>query len=102
MLLALSELGGDKAPRPDGFLKFFWPIIRGEVMHLFEKFYLKDCIVRSLNVTFFVLIPKKGGAKDVKYFKSMSPVGNLYKLLAKALANRIKRVIGPSGIRKPE
>lgn len=48
MLLALSELGGDKAPRPDGFLKFFWPIIRGEVMHLFEKFYLKDCIVRSL------------------------------------------------------
>ncbi|RVX09394.1 hypothetical protein CK203_015437 [Vitis vinifera] len=40
------------------------------------------------------LVPKKGGAKDLKDFRSISLVGSLYKLLAKMLANRIKIVMG--------
>ena len=40
---ALSDLGGDKAPRPDGFTlafwKFCWPIVGGEVMQVFEELY---------------------------------------------------------------
>ena len=39
-------------------------------------------------------MPKKGGTEDLKDFRPTSLVGGLYKLLAKVLANRLKRVVG--------
>ena len=39
-------------------------------------------------------IPKKGNVKDLKDYKPISLVGGLYKILAKVLTNRLKRVIG--------
>lgn len=49
--------------------------------------------VRSLNTTFLVLIPKKGGTDDLRDFRPISLVGGFYKLLAKVLANRLKKVV---------
>ena len=49
--------------------------------------------MKNLNTTFIVLIPKKGGAMDLKDYRPISWVGSLYKLLAKVLANRLKRVM---------
>ena len=49
--------------------------------------------VRSLNTTFLVLIPKKGGADDLRDFRPINLVGGFYKLLAKVLANRLKKVV---------
>ncbi|RVW68000.1 Transposon TX1 uncharacterized 149 kDa protein [Vitis vinifera] len=63
---ALSDLGKDKAPGPDGFTMAFW----------------------SFNWDL------RGGAEDLKDFRPISLVGSLYKLLAKVLANRIKKVMG--------
>lgn len=50
-------------------------------------------MVKNLNATFLVLIPKKGGVEDLKDFRPISLVGELYKLLAKVLA-RLKKVVG--------
>ena len=95
---ALSELNGDKALGLDSFSmafwQFSWDFLRNDVMGLFKEFYEHKKFVRNLNTNFLVLIPKKGDAKDLKDFRSISLVGGLYKLLAKVLANRIKRVIG--------
>ena len=49
--------------------------------------------MRSINATFVVLNPKKGGAEDCKDFRPISMVGGLYKWLAKVLANSLKRVL---------
>ena len=63
-------------------------------MGFFREFYEHKKFVRNLNITFLVLIPKKGDAEDLKDFRPISLVGGLYKLLAKVLASRLKRIIG--------
>ena len=91
-------MNGDKAFSIDGFSmafwQFNWDFLRNDVIGLFKEFYEHKKFVRNLNTTFLVFVPKKGNAKDLKDFKPISLVGGLYKLLAKVLANRIKRVIG--------
>ena len=61
---------------------------------MFKEFYEQNVFLKSLNNTFLVLLPKKGGAKDLEDFRPISLLGGLYKLLAKVLANRLKKVIG--------
>ena len=61
---------------------------------MFKEFHEQNSFVKSLNNTFLVLIPKKSGAKDLGDFRPISLLGGLYKLLAKVLANRLKKVIG--------
>lgn len=95
---AVFGLNGDKAPGPDeftlAFWKFCWDIVKHEVMGFFAEFHSSDCFERSLNSTFIVLIPKKGGTDNLKDFRPISLVGSLYKILVKVLANRLKRVVG--------
>ena len=63
-------------------------------MGLFAEFHSSGRSERSLNSTFIVLIPKKGCTDDLKDFRPISLVGSLYKILAKVLANRLKKVVG--------
>ena len=94
---ALSGCCGEKAPGPDGFSmafwQFSWEFVKEEVMNFFRQFHEIGSFVRSLNATFLVLIPKKGGTEDLKDFRPISLVGGLYKWLAKVLANRMKGVL---------
>ena len=61
-------------------------------MRMFKEFFETGEFVKNLNTTFLVLVPK-GGAEELKEFRSISLVGSLYKLIAKVLANRLKRVM---------
>ena len=63
-------------------------------MRFFRVFHEESRFVKSLNATFLVLVPKKGDVEDLRNFGQISLVGNLYKLLAKVLANRLKKVVG--------
>ena len=63
-------------------------------MSVFKDFHEHNNFVKSLNATFLVLIPKKGGVKDLRNFRPISLVGGLYKWLAMVLANRLKKVVG--------
>ena len=60
---------------------------------MFTDFFEIGKFVKNMNITFLVLIPKKGGAKDLKDYRHISLVGSLYKLLAKVMVNRLKRVM---------
>ena len=48
--------------------------------------------MKILNASFLVLI-HKGGVEDLKDFRPMSLVVSFYKLLSKALANQLKKVV---------
>ena len=60
----------------------------------FFKFYEQKKFVRSLNATFLVVIPKKGNVEDIKDYRPISLLGDLYKILAKVLVNKLRNVIG--------
>ena len=63
-------------------------------MSFFKEFFERGTFVKSLNSTFLMLIPQKGGVEDLKDFRLVSLVGSLYKILAKVLANRLKKMMG--------
>ncbi|RVW19879.1 hypothetical protein CK203_110843 [Vitis vinifera] len=63
---ALMEMSGDKAPGPNGFTMAFWQscwdFVKGEILEMFKEFHEQSSFLKSLNNTFLVLIPKKGGS----------------------------------------
>ena len=77
-----------------GVLAFLLGCCKGRGFGFFREFHEGGKFVKSLNATFLVLVPKKGCAEDLKDFRSISLVGSLYKLLAKVLTNRLKKVKG--------
>ena len=97
VFVSLHELNGEKATGPNGytiaFWQFNWVTVKGEVMTIFKDFFISGKFVKSLNSTFIVMVPKKEGADDFKDFRPISLVGSLYKLIAKVLANRLKKVM---------
>ena len=68
-------------------------MIKGEVMVVFNDFFVFGKFVKSINSTFIVMVPKKEGADDFKDFKPINLVGSLYKLIAKVLANKLKKMM---------
>ena len=95
--VALADLNGDKAPGPDGLTAAFWQfscdVVKSDIMGLFRDFHEHGSFVRSLKSTFVVLIPKRGGVEDLKDFRPISLTGSIYKLIAKVLANRLRKVM---------
>ena len=93
----LQEMEGDKAPGPDRFTMAFlqkcWSVVEKDVMAFFDNFHRSLEFERSLNASFLSSIPKKNNALHIKDFRRISLVGNLYKLLSKVLANRLRRVL---------
>lgn len=88
---------GDKAPGPDGFNMYFfqkcWNTVKEDVMKTVETFWQEGTFVSSLNATFITLIPKKKGAEETKDFIFITLLGSVYKIIAKLLAGRLKKVI---------
>ena len=80
------DMNGDKAPGPNGFTLAFWKncweFVKKNILEMFKEFYEQNVFLKSLNNTFLVLLPKKGGAEDLGDFKPISLLGGLYKLLA--------------------
>jgi hypothetical protein len=93
----IKGMDGDKAPGPDGFsMAFFkecWEVIKGDFMAVFSEFHERGKFVKCINSTFITLIPKRHGAKEIKDFRPISLVSGVYKIIAKVLANRMRRVM---------
>ena len=98
VFIALSKLNKDKALGSNDFSLAFWQhcweVVKVEVLSFFKEFHEHGCFVKNLNATFLVLVPKKGGVEELKDFKPINLVDSIYKLLAKVLANRLKKMIG--------
>ena len=68
--------------------------MKEEVLGFSREFFEHSRFVKSLNVTFLVLVPKRRTVEDLQDLRPISLVGGIYKILTKVLANRIKRLWG--------
>ena len=90
-------MNSNKAPSLDGmsahFYKFYWNIIGGEVIEAITAFFQRGYMLREINHSFIILIPKGNNAAMVSQFRPISLCNILYKIISKLLANRLKLVL---------
>lgn len=93
----LSQMQPLKAPGPDGFSVCFyqqhWAIVGDAVRRMVLNFLNSRILDSSLNSTLIALIPKVHQAVSVIEFRPISLCNMLHKLIAKVLANRLKKVL---------
>lgn len=67
--------------------------MKEDVLDMLSDLHRSGSFVKSINVTFTVLVPKKERAKDISDFRPISLVSRLYKLITKVLANRLSKIL---------
>ncbi|GKV27959.1 hypothetical protein SLEP1_g37069 [Rubroshorea leprosula] len=94
---AVWECGGDKSPGPDGFsfhlIRTCWRVIEKDIVDFVQEFSKNGKLVKGLNSSFIVLVPKKSNPVELKDYRPISLISSLYKIISKVLANRIKKVL---------
>uniref|UniRef100_A0A4W6F6F5 Reverse transcriptase domain-containing protein n=1 Tax=Lates calcarifer TaxID=8187 RepID=A0A4W6F6F5_LATCA len=95
---AVNQLASGRAPGIDGlpidFFKTFWNIMGRDLHGVFMECYKTGCLPVSCQRAVLSLLPKKG---DLALLKNWRPVALLcsdYKVLSRALSNRLKEVLG--------
>lgn len=87
----------DKSPGPDGmcpsFYQNYWSIIGHDLFMFIMNCYNNCAFPEGLNDTNIVLIPKKKVPERVSDLRSIALCNVVYKILAKALANRLKVIL---------
>lgn len=97
ILLALSKMSRNKTPGPDGitvsFYLTFWDYIANDFHKLIENIYKENNMARSMRHGHISLIYKKGDRRNLKNYRPISLLNVDYKILARVLSNRLKKVL---------
>lgn len=88
---AIWGLGQDKTPGPDGFLLFFfrsfWPIIKHDLLNLFEEMNRRSARLDRLNYSFISLIPKNNSPRSISDYRPIAPLNSVLRIFSKILAS---------------
>ncbi|GKV36551.1 hypothetical protein SLEP1_g44670 [Rubroshorea leprosula] len=86
-----------KAPGPNGFnfkfIREMWEEIKDDMMGYVEDFHNHGKLVRGVNSSFIMLIPKVVNPQKIEEFRPISLIGVMYKVIAKLFANRLSLVV---------
>lgn len=95
---AMQSLDSKKAPGPDGlngsFVKFSWDFMKEKFMQMVGILQNTGLLSRGLNSSLIALIPKIEAPRFTSEFRPISLINFTMKILLKAMANRLGRVMG--------
>lgn len=88
--LAVEALGSNKSLGPDGCTT---DILKPDIFRVFQDFFFQNDIINSnVNETYNCLISKNIDARKVGHYRPISLTTGLYKIIARVLSNRLKKV----------
>lgn len=94
---AFFSLPHNKASGPDGFTpEFFtscWTVVGGEVTAAVAEFFNTGSLLKQMNATNLVLIPKIPNASKTSDFRPISCLNTTYKVISKLLSDRLKGIL---------
>ncbi|GKV29210.1 hypothetical protein SLEP1_g38156 [Rubroshorea leprosula] len=94
---AVWDCDSTKSPGPDGFnfkfIKTMWEDLKPDIVGFIQEFHEQGRLVRGSNSSFIVLIPKVENPQRIEEFRPISLIGVMYKIVAKLLANRLRKVL---------
>jgi hypothetical protein len=94
---AAFQMNPSKAPGPDGMSSFFfqkfWHIIGEDVITAILSVLNSGHMLRKINHSHIVLIPKKQNPRLVAEYRPISLSNVVYKIISKVLANRLKTLL---------
>ncbi|KAL0295375.1 UNVERIFIED_CONTAM: hypothetical protein Sradi_6838000 [Sesamum radiatum] len=91
------DISEDSAPGPDGFTSSFfkaaWPEIGEDICAAVKEFFLSGRLLKQINATVLVLIPKVQTPTRVSEFRPIACCNVLYKAISKILVRRMQQVL---------
>ena len=96
-LVALKSMKSNRSPGIDGlpyeFYERFWDVLVSDLVDTFNSCADSGCLAFSQHSAIITLLHKKNDKLDVKNWRPISLLCTDYKILSKALTNRLKSVI---------
>jgi hypothetical protein len=97
LTFALEGMKKGRAPGIDGipveFFKAFWSFLGEDLLAVLNDSMEKGCLPLSCRRAVLTLLPKKGDTCEVKNWRPVSLLCTDYKIISKALANRLRDVM---------
>lgn len=97
ILSSLKQTHPSKSPSPDGlpacFYKNYWPEIGSDVVQTVLDVLNNNRSAVHMNHTLLALILKTKAPTQIEQFRPISLCNVVYKLVSKALANRLKPIL---------
>lgn len=94
---ALQSMALGKTPGIDGlqveFFKAFWSVVGEDLLEVFNDSFTNGHLPLSCRRAVLTLLPKKGDLTEIKCWRPVSVLCSDYKILSKALANRLSGVL---------
>lgn len=88
---AIWSIEVNKSPGPDGYSAWFykkaWPIVGEEVTVAVQEVFVNRKLLRQVNATALVLIPKKDNPTNMREYRPLACCNVLYKGISKILTD---------------
>ena len=76
------------------FYQKFWEVVNKDVKEAVKSFFINGRMLKELNATEIVLIPKVKGPEEVTQFRPISLCNFAYKVISKIMVNRMQERMG--------